>query len=108
MSADLSETNLFYRACLGFLLMISVGHDALPQPAAAHIVGHIDRVLVDDGGAHIKGWACQQGQSESITVHIYADSGANNQTLILAGKADLVSKENIPEFSFFDRADHVR
>jgi hypothetical protein len=92
MSADLSETNLFYRALFGFLLTISVGHDALAQPAAAHIVGHIDRVVVDDGGAHIKGWACQEGQSESITVHIYADSGANNavrQTLILAGKADL-------------------
>src|ERR1700731_353322 len=26
---------------------------------AGRIVGHIDGVFVDDGGAHVRGWACQ-------------------------------------------------
>jgi hypothetical protein len=70
----------------------------LCYPAAAQtqrpgrIIGHIDGVAVDIGGAHVKGWACQQGLSESITVHIYANGSAYDRakgTLVLAGKADL-------------------
>jgi hypothetical protein len=56
------------------------------------IIGHIDSVVVDIGGAHVKGWACQQGRSESITVHIYANGSAHEAakgTLVLAGEADL-------------------
>jgi hypothetical protein len=52
------------------------------------IVGHIDGVAVDARGAHVKGWACQQGRPESITVHIYANAGASG-IFALAGKADL-------------------
>jgi hypothetical protein len=65
--------------------------DAQNAPAG-RIIGHIDAVVVDTGGAHIKGWACQQGRPESITVHIYANGGAYDAvkgTLVLAGKADL-------------------
>lgn len=50
-----------------------------PRPAfgqtagAGRIVGHVDRIVVDATvGPHIKGWACQQGRPESLTVHIYA------------------------------------
>jgi hypothetical protein len=44
------------------------------------------------GGPHIRCWACKQGRSESITVHIYADEGASDahkEIFALAGKADL-------------------
>jgi hypothetical protein len=59
---------------------------------AGRIVGHIDGVFVDDGGAHVRGWACQQGRPESIAVHIYANGAANASPkgiLALAGKADI-------------------
>jgi hypothetical protein len=62
------------------------------QQSSGRILGHIDRVLVDDGGAHVRGWACQEGRPESIEVHLYADASAQGQpkeTLAANGKADL-------------------
>lgn len=62
------------------------------NPGVGHIVGNIDGIAVDAGGAHIKGWACQQGRPESITVHIYANesgSEAAKGIFALAGRADL-------------------
>ena len=62
------------------------------KPDVGRIVGHIDGIAVDTRGAHIKGWACQQGRPESITVHIYANAGAYEKSkgiFALAGKADL-------------------
>jgi hypothetical protein len=86
-----------YLSLIILLLGSSLTVPAGDEPAARHgpagrIIGHIDRVVVDTGGAHVKGWACQQGRQESITVHIYANGGAydaHNGTLVLAGKADL-------------------
>jgi hypothetical protein len=65
---------------------------------AGNIIGHIDGIASDDGGAHIKGWACQQGRPESLTVHIYANGSANESakgTLALAGKADLDNEAGV-------------
>jgi hypothetical protein len=62
------------------------------NPSVGRIVGNIDGIAVDAGGAHIRGWACQQGRPESITVHIYANGGADDARkgiFALAGKADL-------------------
>jgi len=62
------------------------------KPSGGRIVGNIDGIAVDAGGPHIKGWACQQGRPESLTVHIYANEGANDAPkgiFALAGKADL-------------------
>jgi hypothetical protein len=72
------------------LLLASTG--ALGQkPGVSRIVGHIDGIAVDAGGSHIKGWACQQGRPEPITVHIYANEDATDAPkgiFALAGKAD--------------------
>jgi len=66
---------------------------ALAQnPGVGRVVGHIDGIAADASGAHIRGWACQQGRAESIIVHIYAGGsayGATKGVLALAGKADL-------------------
>jgi|CZKY01.1.fsa_nt_gi hypothetical protein len=54
-----------------------VPRSAFGQKAGSgRIVGHIDGVAVDPvAGPHIKGWACQQGRPESLTVHIYTNEG---------------------------------
>lgn len=87
------KKNTHYIILLGCMLAMLASCGAAAQNGpAGRIIGHIDGVAVDDGGAHIKGWACQQGRPESILVHIYAGSGPNDvakQTLVLAGKADL-------------------
>jgi len=83
---------------LGFLLILSA-LCCMPAPLSAaqtaepgRIIGHIDGVVVDEGGAHVRGWACQQGRPESIVVHVYANRAPNEATksiLAVAGKADL-------------------
>jgi hypothetical protein len=85
--------NAHHMILLGCILAMLAGSEAAAQNAqAGRIIGHIDGVAVDDVGAHVHGWACQQGRPESITVHIYANGGAYDAvkgTLVLAGKADL-------------------
>src|ERR1700732_1971890 len=77
---------------LGALCCISVAPPTAQTAETGRIVGHIDGVFVDDGGAHVRGWACQQGRPESIDVHIYANNAPTETTksiLGVAGKADL-------------------
>jgi hypothetical protein len=74
--------------CLSLASPLAFGQRA----GAGLIVGHIDGIAVDVAGPHIEGWACQQGRRESLTVHIYANEGANDAPkgiFALAGKADL-------------------
>ena len=77
----------------GLLCLVLAPQGALGEnPNAGRIVGHIDGIAVDAHGAHVHGWACQQGRPESIVVHIYANedaSGAPSGIFALAGKADL-------------------
>ena len=64
------------------------------------ILGHIDGISIDARGAHIKGWACQQGRPESLTVHIYANKDGNDAhkgIFALAGKADLDEEPGVDE-----------
>jgi len=70
------------------------------KAGAGRIVGHIDGIAVDARGAHIRGWACQQGRPESLTVHIYANEGADDAPkgiFALAGKADLDEEPGVDE-----------
>jgi hypothetical protein len=80
----------------GALLGLVCGLAPLPalaqSPAIGRVIGHIDAIAVDDSGAHVRGWACQQGRPESIVVHVYANTTANESAkgiLAIAGKADL-------------------
>jgi hypothetical protein len=56
---------------------------ALRASAQGRVMGHIDGVNFDGTKGAIWGWACQQGQPESITVRVLA-----NNTFLVAGKAD--------------------
>ena len=49
------------------------------KAGTGRILGHLDGISIDARGAHIKGWACQQGRPESLTVHIYANEGGNDR-----------------------------
>src|SRR5579859_5612258 len=53
------------------------------------IAGVIDRIITDDSGSHVRGWACQQGRPESIDVHIYAGDGATKEHVVYSGHANL-------------------
>jgi len=82
---------------LGCLLLLS---SASLFAQAGRIVGHIDGIAIDARGAHIRGWACQQGRPESLTVHIYANEGAGDAPkgiFALAGKADLDEEPGVDE-----------
>jgi hypothetical protein len=54
--------------------------------AAGRIIGGMD-VRIDGDQVVVRGWACQQGVSQPIGVHVYA-----GDALMLAGKADLQSE----------------
>ena len=74
------------------LAALTCSRVAAQTPHVGPVIGHIDRVAVDTAGAHVRGWACQQGRPESITIHIYADASAGGTPkgiLAVAGKADL-------------------
>lgn len=59
------------------------------QAADGRIVGHIDRIISDDSGSHVRGWACQQGRPESINVHIFAGDSPTKEHVVYSGHADL-------------------
>jgi hypothetical protein len=77
---------------LAALAAFALACRASSQESAGRIVGHVDGARYDTNGAHVWGWACQQGRPESLVVHVYAESaahGAINGTLVVAGKAEL-------------------
>jgi hypothetical protein len=81
-------------ACIAALCLtaLTCSQAVAQTPRVGPVVGHIDRVAVDTAGAHVRGWACQQGRPESITIHIYAGAsayGTPKGIFAVAGKADL-------------------
>ncbi len=78
--------------CLSLAMPRTSAQSSGARSDVGRVVGHIDGIAVAAGGPHVRGWACQQGRSESITVHIYASAGASEAPkgiFALAGKADL-------------------
>jgi len=75
----------------GALLCLAMTHDASAEPAG-HIVGHIDGISRDGDHFFISGWACQQGRSDSIMVHVF--DGAKN-TLIAYKWANLPNEPGV-------------
>jgi hypothetical protein len=88
IAAGLKRSALFATLAGGLCLSLTSMGAFAQKLSVGHIVGHIDGIAVDARGAHIKGWACQQGRPESITVHIYANAGSK-EVFALASKADL-------------------
>jgi hypothetical protein len=62
---------------------------------AGRVVGYIDGIRLEGDGYYVFGWACQQDNSGSIGVHIYADHSAYATpagTFVTSGQADLESE----------------
>ena len=59
-----------------------LGPACLPTAVAApgRVIGHLDSVAYDGKQEFISGWACQQGQKESIPIHIYANPTPGDPT----------------------------
>ena len=65
------------------------------NPRAGRIVGNVDGIGYDGSQFQVSGWACQQGNPNSIAVHIYADRSAYDKrpgTFVTQGQADLESE----------------
>src|SRR5215467_3034078 len=65
---------------------------------AARVVTHIDGVFSEGEQPFVMGWACQQGNKDSIDVRIYADRAPHDSpagTLVLAGRADDESEPGV-------------
>src|SRR5258708_5300989 len=87
--------NTFRLTIFGVLCCTLVAPSTAQVAEGGRIIGHIDGVFVDDGGAHVRGWACQQGRREWIDVHMYANNApteASKSILGTAGKGDLGSE----------------
>jgi hypothetical protein len=101
IAAGLKRSPLLATFAAGVFGLSLASTGAFGQKAGAgRIVGNIDRIVVDAGGAHVRGWACQQGRPQSLTVHIYANEGGNDAAkgiFALAGKADLDEEPGVDE-----------
>jgi hypothetical protein len=66
-------------------------------PAHGHIVGNIDGISQDGDHYFISGWACQQGQTKSLAVHVYAEDPKDRakRTLIIVQYANLFNEPTI-------------
>jgi hypothetical protein len=79
----------------GLSLASSTSFDASAQsPRPGRITGKIDGVSEDGDHFFVSGWACQQGQTQSIAVHVYAEDpkAASKPKFVLAERAELYSE----------------
>jgi len=72
-----------------------LGAAAEAAPGLGHIVGKIDGISQDGDQYFVSGWACQQGETASIAVHVFADDAEHS--FIIAGKANLQSEAAVAE-----------
>jgi hypothetical protein len=88
---------------------LSWSETAAQTPRAGHVVGHIDGIRFEGEQFHIWGWACQQGNKDSIAIHLYADRSANDRpkgTFVLAGAANLPNETAIDPLCQDHRGKH--
>ena len=76
--ADIIDDTLFTGWRRAFLLVVALVAGLGVAPATGAIIGHVDGMARDGEQIFLAGWACQQGQSRSISVRIFKDPrGAN-------------------------------
>jgi hypothetical protein len=75
--------------------LYTAGSSGIGAPAqnsgAPRVVTHVDGVSSEGDQPFVLGWACQQGNKDSIEIRIYADRAPNGSppgTLVLVGRAD--------------------
>ncbi len=91
---------LLVAVCIAGLFCVtsSWSETAAQNPRPGHVVGHIDGIRFEGEQFHIWGWACQQGNNNSIAIHLYADHAANvtpRGAFVLAGSANLPNEATI-------------
>jgi hypothetical protein len=62
------------------------------NPHAGSVTGVIDGVAFEDDQYYVHGWACQEGNRNSIGINIYSNHPAGGKplgTYVMAGTADL-------------------
>jgi hypothetical protein len=79
-------------AFLGMLLCVSTAWSQTLKPGVGRIVGNIDGISHDGEQFFISGWACQQGRSESIQLHIFAGADPAKKVFLTAHKANFYSE----------------
>src|SRR5215471_8451823 len=88
------------RLCF-LIILTSISSAAFPDteaqaqnPRVGRIVGNLDGISHDGEQSYITGWACQQGQKESILIHIYAAeaSDPSKRVFVTANKANFDSE----------------
>jgi hypothetical protein len=96
-NARLSVVAVF-AASLACLSTTSV--QSIAGPAVGSIVGNIDGIAHDGAQTFVSGWACQQGQKNSIVVVVFADHSAYDTpkgTFVLNGIANLDSEPAVAQ-----------
>jgi hypothetical protein len=72
------KTNAHHIILLGCLFAMLASQEAAAQNSPpGRIVGHIDGISQDADHYFLLGWACQQGQTKSIAVQLFAEKTAN-------------------------------
>jgi hypothetical protein len=65
-----------------------------------HVIGNIDGISRDGDQYFISGWACQQGRSDSIQLHVYVDRSAYGTppgTLAVVGWANFDNEPGVSQ-----------
>ena len=64
------------------------------KPNVGRIIGNIDGISHDGGQFFIAGWACQQGRSESIQLHIFAGADPAKKEFLTARQISTASQRS--------------
>jgi hypothetical protein len=95
------KTNTHHIILLGCLFALPASQNAAAQGAKpGRIVGHIDGITQDGDHYFLLGWACQQGETKSIDVQLFADkavNGVSKQGPLFAETANLFSEPGVAQ-----------
>jgi hypothetical protein len=81
------------------LLCVSTALSQTPasKPSVGRVIGTIDGISRDGEQFFIAGWACQQGRSESIQLHIFAGADPAKNVFLTAHKANFYSEAAVKQ-----------
>jgi len=95
------KTNAHHIILLACMFAMLASQEAAAQNARpGRIVGHIDGISQDADHYFLLGWACQQGQSKSIAVQLFAEKaakGLSKQGPLFAETANLFSEPGVAQ-----------
>jgi len=89
---------LRFTVFLGLLAMLPIHEAAAQNARPGRIVGHIDGISQDGDHYFLLGWACQQGQTQSIVVQLFVEqttNGVSKEGPLLAEAANLFSEPGV-------------